>query len=318
MKIVVVYGSGFGHAASIGEAIAEGARIAGADVIAGSPDAVSLRDLHGVDLLVVGAPTHGSGRPEAGVLERSTPGQHDLEGWIDDLDLPAGVAVAFDTRWANHMWLTGSAAKWIERRLSGKGFRIGSRQSFFVERPGGPLAKDEVSRARAWGRVLTERFVSRDAAALARSSSVPVDRSTETASAALPVQDEPRRALIVDPSAERRERAADCLEAFGYDVLNCPGPSEHAECIGIRSGRCPLADGSELIVLGMTRTSEPGSVDARILELYLASHRGVIVVAEDGDMVHAQHDPRVQTVRAGAERLDLVAAIGRFTSRDAT
>lgn len=316
MKIVVVYGSRFGHAASIGEAIAEGARTAGADVVAGSPGTVSLRALQGADLVVIGAPTHGSGIPEAGVLERFAPDQRALGSWIDDLDLSAEVAAAFDTRWANHMWLTGSAAKWIERRLTRNGFRIGSRQSFFVEYPGGPLAKGELSRARAWGRMLVQRFVARDTDIPVRSLPASVDRSRRAVGTRGSVETEPRRALIVDPSADRRERAATCLEAFGYDILQCPGPSEPSECIGIRSGRCPLADGSDLVVLGIQHTSEQGSAGARVLDVYLAGQRGVIVIADDDDSAHARHDPRILTVRSEAARLELVSAIGRFKSRN--
>ena len=63
----------------------------------------------------------------------------------------AGEAAAFDTRFDKPVWLTGSAAKEIARRLDSKGYEVVGSQSFFVRATGGPLGEGEPERAVAWG-----------------------------------------------------------------------------------------------------------------------------------------------------------------------
>lgn len=166
MKIVIVHESMFGNTEAIANAIADGARSHGAQVIRATADDVSVRDLEDADLVVLGAPTHAHGMPAADAranLVRSDrkhrypvilDDQGSLRSLIEELPVSIRLAAAFDTRFRKPMWLTGSAASWIERRLRAQGCPVASRQSYFVEHMGGPLIAGELARARAWGAVL--------------------------------------------------------------------------------------------------------------------------------------------------------------------
>lgn len=125
------------------------------------------------------------------------------------------------------------------------------------------------------------------------------------------------RALVVDPDAGSRDRAADALDIFGYDVVLCPGPREGSPCIGIRNGHCPLAAEAHVIVLGLPGTSDPGSPGASVLGHYLRDGHPVIVLAGDADAVHSCAHPQVVPVRKEGGAVELISAIGRITARDA-
>jgi hypothetical protein len=63
-------------------------------------------------------------------------------------------AAAFDTRLPKSKFLTGSAAKGIAKRLSGRGYDVVGEESFLVDDMAGPLHEGELERAREWGRGL--------------------------------------------------------------------------------------------------------------------------------------------------------------------
>ena len=165
MSALVIYESVYGNTRAIAEAIAEG--LGGADVVAvhEAPDRPE-----GIDLLVVGGPTHlhglatvrsrqagvdamnedGAGHVEPGATEE--PG---LRAWLADLpDGHGAKAATFDTRLDRSPWLTGVASRGIARRLRHRGYEIVDRESFLVEESEGPLAPGELERAREWGRTL--------------------------------------------------------------------------------------------------------------------------------------------------------------------
>jgi hypothetical protein len=102
-----------------------------------------------LDLLVVGGPTQGHGASPS------------LRGWLDGLEQAHGVrAAAFDTRFANPSWLTGSAARVATRRLGRLGFRlVGAPESFFVAHSQGPLLDGELDRAAEWADALANEVV---------------------------------------------------------------------------------------------------------------------------------------------------------------
>lgn len=168
MKLVIVHESMFGNTESIAKAVADGARSRGASVVEGTPDHVTERDLDDVDLVILGAPTHGHGMPAADARAQLVTsdrkdrypdirdGQRSLRSWIEELTVPIRFAATFDTRFDKPAWLTGSAARWIERRLRSKDCVVASRQSFFVQHLGGPLVDGELERARSWGGALVD------------------------------------------------------------------------------------------------------------------------------------------------------------------
>ena len=159
VKALVVFESMFGNTKEIAEAIA-----------AGMNDSLMTECLEvghapaspeGVDLLVVGGPTHqfGLSRPDSregatSETERPLVSQGiGIREWIKDLPKVDGDAVAtFDTsiRKPN---LPGSAARGAQKRLKRLGYRIVvPAEIFHVEGTTGPITDGELERAHAWGR----------------------------------------------------------------------------------------------------------------------------------------------------------------------
>jgi len=161
MKAYVVYESMYGNTAAIGEAIAEELRTRGLIVRSGPVNRVDPEGVGDGGLVIVGGPTHAHGMTrgatrKAAVNDKKntytaptvSPG---LREWIDDL--PSGgktLAAAFDTRFAKPVFLTGSAAKGIARRLAHRGFHmVVGPKSFFVSTDNRLLA-GEIDHARMW------------------------------------------------------------------------------------------------------------------------------------------------------------------------
>jgi hypothetical protein len=160
MRAAVIFGPATGPIASVAEAIGLGFQRAGMDVIVGSFDRFAPSDVVDLDLLAVGARTHGHRLDDGGdtdpedeqrVFEGSLP-EPDLADWLEDLPDGAGrAAVAFDTRRPGPKVLTGSAARSIENKLEFGGFQIAEpAESFEVEDDDATLADGEEARAEAW------------------------------------------------------------------------------------------------------------------------------------------------------------------------
>ncbi len=169
MKTVVVYESMYGNTHLVADAIAEGIRgVTGDDVVVTSVDHADAALRDGVDLLVVGGPTHVHGMTrestrKAAVEAAGKEGSEltldpDAEGpglrdWFDGLErLEVTEAAAFDTRMEGPAAFTGPR----RRRASGSGCAgtaapsRSSRKSFLVTKQG-RLVEDEEAHARAWG-----------------------------------------------------------------------------------------------------------------------------------------------------------------------
>jgi hypothetical protein len=168
MRALVVYESMYGNTHEVAEAIADGLRANG------DAEAVSLHDaaaahLEGVDLLVVGGPTHAHGMSRAAtragaIADAAKPDKHlaldeDAEGeglreWFDSLPQMHAKAAAFDTRFDMPPAITGRASKGISKRLRRHGLEeVTEPESFFVERDN-TLAPGEHDRAVQWGRAI--------------------------------------------------------------------------------------------------------------------------------------------------------------------
>jgi hypothetical protein len=136
----------------------------------------------GLDLLVVGGPTHGYGTSAR------------LRAWLGHLESASGInAAAFDTRYELARVLTGSAARVIDPGLRQRGFRLVRRpESFFVARRAeGPLLPGEEERAADWASGLAAEL-----AAAAASSAALTTR-----------QPRPRAAVVPLPRSRRRTRS---------------------------------------------------------------------------------------------------------------
>jgi flavodoxin len=157
MKALVIYDSLHGNTEKIAHAIGSGLAAAagvsaGVEVIKASvlqPD-----QLTGMDLLLVGAPTHGS---------QPSPAVHEFLNRIPNGALAGVKVAAFDTRtdmdkqtgavrWIGKIFdRLGYAAPKISSRLEKKGGQvIKPPEGFIVKGTEGPLEDGELERARDW------------------------------------------------------------------------------------------------------------------------------------------------------------------------
>lgn len=162
-RALVVYESMFGNTHAVADAVADGMRGAlEVEVLEVGDAPLEVDD--GVDVLVVGGPTHAFGmsrpRTRASAAESGADpaaAWHDgIREWVSDVVGHPGLrATAFDTRVAKPH-LPGSAAKGAERKLRRRGFdELVHPESFYVTGTTGDLVDGELARARAWGATLS-------------------------------------------------------------------------------------------------------------------------------------------------------------------
>jgi hypothetical protein len=171
MRALVCYESMYGNTHSVAEAIADGLRPQ-LDVSVVPVGAVGDTDLEGLDLLVVGAPTHAHGLPRPSSREEATTrasGADDprsvdasAEGpgvreWLQRSGSLSTPAAAFDTRVDLSPILTGRASKVIAKRLRRLGAQEAAPPESFLVHKDDTLVAGELDRARAWGSGLARR-----------------------------------------------------------------------------------------------------------------------------------------------------------------
>ncbi len=155
MRALVVYESMWGNTRTIAEAVAAGLGARAVEVHEADVDVVE-----GLDLLVVGGPTHAFSMTRQATrhdaAERgATAGGEDrgIREWLAALPEQLSTPVAtFDTRVTAVRALPGSAAKSaakeVRRHHHGD---VVDRRSFYVEQRDGPLVDGELDRAAFWG-----------------------------------------------------------------------------------------------------------------------------------------------------------------------
>lgn len=173
MRAIVVFESMYGNTRHIAEAVADGLRWTIPTDVVQAGDAGSL-ELGGVDLLVVGGPTHAWGisskRTRDGaaqdaikhpdhVLDSGATGPG-IREWLEQVKSHEGCrGVSFDTRFNKPQALTGSATRSIQRRLRRAGFASFDKpNSFTVTGMGGPLEPGEIERASQWGEAMGRKL----------------------------------------------------------------------------------------------------------------------------------------------------------------
>jgi hypothetical protein len=165
---LVVYESSFGNTAELARAVWAGMFARRADVELVEVRAAPEHLPDGVDLLVVGAPTHAFGlsRPRTradAAVQAGRPAEPSTIGvreWLGHLDRPGHPvhAATFDTR-IQSPHVPGSAATGAGKRLRRAGYEVDDVESFWVTGTKGPLAVGELERAREWGIHLAEATV---------------------------------------------------------------------------------------------------------------------------------------------------------------
>lgn len=168
MRALVVYESMYGNTHEIAEAIGEGLSASGSAEVVSVHDATPEK-VAGVDLLVVGGPTHAHGMSRestrtAAVEAADEPGSGlemdpDAAGdgvreWLESLGRSGGRAAAFDTRVDMAPMLTGRASKGISKQLHKHGYELVAEPESFLVSKETHLLPDERSHARAWGEQL--------------------------------------------------------------------------------------------------------------------------------------------------------------------
>jgi flavodoxin len=155
MNALVVYFSKFGNTKTVAEAIAETLE-AQYSVRTLSAERLADSDLSGVDLLVMGCPTHRMNLPEAvrPVFEA-----------LPKRVLHGAPVAAFDTSYEMSAFLSRfTAAKKLAqelRKLGGK--RVVPPETFHVAGREGPLCDGELDRAREWAGAILRKLDSRPA-----------------------------------------------------------------------------------------------------------------------------------------------------------
>lgn len=165
MRALIVYESMFGNTHLVADEIATGLG-EGVEVTVTSVGGADAETVAGIDLLVVGGPTHVHGmtssRTRAAAADQAEKDDDldldpDAEGpglrdWFDGLPEQRDLAAAaFDTRIDGPAALTGRASKGIARRLKRHGCRlVAGPESFLVDK-GSHLLGDQAERARAFG-----------------------------------------------------------------------------------------------------------------------------------------------------------------------
>jgi flavodoxin len=142
MKALVVYLSQFGNTQQVAQAIA-GVLESAVSVRLLGVDQFSASDLDGIDLLVMGSPTHRMNLPEAIRPVIAQLPRRCLGGkWV----------AAFDTSYRMSRWLARfTAARKLARHLRKLGGRqVVGPETFHVEAREGPLYDGEIERARDW------------------------------------------------------------------------------------------------------------------------------------------------------------------------
>lgn len=141
MKYLIAYDSQYGNteriAQEMGEALSELGRAQVRRM-----DSISPEMLADVDTLFIGCPTQGW---------RSTPATQSFLHATPAGQLRHMRIACFDTRFQKPRWITGSAAKDIEKHLREEGISLSAApESFFVAHEEGPLLSGELERAKTW------------------------------------------------------------------------------------------------------------------------------------------------------------------------
>jgi flavodoxin len=145
MKALVIFDSTFGNTKKIAETISNEL---GKDSKVLSVSDFNLKELEGINLLVVGSPI---------IAWKPSEKMGEFLAGLSNSQLKGIKAATFDTRVKNFM--SGDALKKISKELKRAGAEISAKpQAFFVKGKEGPLFEGEVDRAIEWTKSIKTLF----------------------------------------------------------------------------------------------------------------------------------------------------------------
>ena len=168
MHAVVAYESMYGNSRRVAEAIADGLRSAGS-VIVVPVSRLDRESLAGVDLIVIGGPTHVRGMSRASTRKAAEEAAHKpgstltleadarapgLREWLTSLGRPNVRAAVFDTKIKMAAVLSGRASHGIAKQLRRHGVTMLAKPESFLVSKENQLLPGEEDRARTWGQQL--------------------------------------------------------------------------------------------------------------------------------------------------------------------
>jgi len=125
--------------------------------------------------------------------------------------------------------------------------------------------------------------------------------------------------LVVESDLDDRDLIGSWLEAEGYEVASCPGPTRPGyTCVGSRTQRCPLVEEAELVVLDLVLDSDiamEGTPAEALLLYYTWAGKKVIALRVEGEPF-AGDEPDVLFRTWPPEREGLLDAVRQFTQHD--
>lgn len=166
MSALIITESLFGNTLAVAEAIARGIgdRLGPGRVRVVHASDAPMELPAGIELIVIGAPTHTLSLPNVGTRAAaireggSSSTALGIREWIEIARIPDGVAVAtFDTAISSRVAL-GHAAQAATETLAERGVTAQTGPSFWVTGMEGPLADGELRRATEWGLELADRL----------------------------------------------------------------------------------------------------------------------------------------------------------------
>lgn len=152
MKILIVYDSLYGNTEKIAEAIRAG--FGQIEVQLKTAKNATTKDLQGIDLLVIGSPTHGGRASEQTkqFLNSIKPDSlKNIKAAAFDTGIPTEAQNGF-IRFVIRFF--GYASGNISKMLAKKGAKVMAAETFFVLEKEGPLKKGETERAKKWAEQL--------------------------------------------------------------------------------------------------------------------------------------------------------------------
>ena len=119
--------------------------------------------------------------------------------------------------------------------------------------------------------------------------------------------------LLIEADEGERSRLAEALKREGCGVVSCPGPQgPDFTCVGGRTGRCPLVDPADVIVLDLWLPGEElmmGTTSLELLSLYVSSGTPLVALGRSAFARDLYGEERISFLPRQPESDELVCAV---------